>query len=318
MKIVVLDGYSVNPGDMSWDGLKALGDVAVYDRTAPEEVIDRVGDAEVVITNKVALNGATLRALPSLKYVGVLATGYNIIDIATARELGVVVTNIPAYSTESVAQMVFAHLFNIVQRIDVYTAGIKDGEWCRCADFCYMKFPHMELAGKTIGVVGYGNIGSAVGRIAHAMGMDVVTSSSKSADELPDYVRKVGMDELFRCSDVVSLHCPLTPDTRNMVDAARLSMMKPTAIIINTGRGPLIDADALAHALDSGQIYAAGLDDMTTEPPRPDNPLLKARNCFMTPHIAWATIEARRRLMAIAFDNLKGFIEGKVVNNVAV
>ncbi|MEE0978868.1 MAG: D-2-hydroxyacid dehydrogenase [Muribaculaceae bacterium] len=318
MKIVVLDGYSVNPGDMSWDGLKALGDVAVYDRTAPEEVIDRVGDAEVVITNKVALNGATLRALPSLKYVGVLATGYNIIDIATARELGVVVTNIPAYSTESVAQMVFAHLFNIVQRIDVYTAGIKDGEWCRCADFCYMKFPHMELAGKTIGVVGYGNIGSAVGRIAHAMGMDVVTSSSKSADELPDYVRKVGMDELFRCSDVVSLHCPLTPDTRNMVDAARLSMMKPTAIIINTGRGPLIDADALAHALDSGQIYAAGLDVMTTEPPRPDNPLLKARNCFMTPHIAWATIEARRRLMAIAFDNLKGFIEGKVVNNVAV
>ncbi|MDE7153088.1 MAG: D-2-hydroxyacid dehydrogenase [Muribaculaceae bacterium] len=317
MKIVVLDGYSVNPGDMNWDSLAALGDLTVYDRTAPDEVIGRVGDAAVVITNKVPLTGDMLRQMPDLKYVGILATGYNIIDLDVARELGIVVTNIPAYSTDSVAQMVFAHLLNIVQRIDLYTDEIRAGEWCRCADFCFMKFPHMELAGKTIGIVGFGNIGRAVARIAAAFGMKVVTPTSKPASLLPEYVEKVTMQELFRRSDVVSLHCPLTPQTRHLINADTLSQMKSTAILINTGRGPLVDDRALADALNNGIIHAAGLDVLTAEPPGEDNPLLTARNCWFTPHIGWATVEARRRLLDIAVENFRSFLAGTPVNNVA-
>ena len=315
--IVVLDGYSVNPGDMSWKGFENLGNLTVYDRTSPDRIVERAADAQVVITNKVPLKGDVLRALPNLKYVGVLATGYNIIDLDAARELGVVVTNIPAYSTESVAQMVFAHLLNIVQRIDLYTNEIRAGEWCRCADFCYMNFPHIELAGKTMGIVGFGNIGKAVARIAHAFGMNVITPSSKPASELPDYVTKVTMEQLLNLSDVVSLHTPLTPATRNLINASTLAQMKPTAIMINTGRGPLVNDSDLADALNNGVIHAAGLDVLSTEPPREDNPLLTAKNCFLTPHIAWATTEARTRLMEIAVNNLKSYLDGNVINNVA-
>lgn len=315
--IVVLDGYSVNPGDMSWKGFENLGNLTVYDRTSPDRIVERAADAQVVITNKVPLKGDVLRALPNLKYVGVLATGYNIIDLDAARELGVVVTNIPAYSTESVAQMVFAHLLNIVQRIDLYTNEIRAGEWCRCADFCYMNFPHIELAGKTMGIVGFGNIGKAVARIAHAFGMNVITTSSKPASELPDYVTKVTMEQLLNLSDVVSLHTPLTPATRNLINASTLAQMKPTAILINTGRGPLVNDSDLADALNNGVIHAAGLDVLSTEPPREDNPLLTAKNCFLTPHIAWATTEARTRLMEIAVNNLKSYLDGNVINNVA-
>lgn len=317
LKIVVLDGYSVNPGDMSWEGFEKLGEMKVYDRTLPEQVIERVGNAQVVITNKVALTGDMLRSMPNVKYVGVLATGYNIIDIDAARQLGIVVTNIPAYSTESVAQMVFAHLLNIVQRVDFYTNEIRAGEWSRCADFCYMKFPHMELAVKIMGIIGFGNIGSEVAKIANAFGMKVITPSSKPASELPEYVKKVTMDELFSQSDVVSLHCPLTPSTRHIVNADTLAKMKPSAILINTGRGPLVDDAALADALNNNKIYAAGLDVLSTEPPREDNPLLTARNCFLTPHIGWATSEARHRLMDIAVNNLREFLHGHIINNVA-
>ncbi|MDE6266972.1 MAG: D-2-hydroxyacid dehydrogenase [Muribaculaceae bacterium] len=315
-KIVILDGYSVNPGDMSWKDFEKLGDLVIYDRTPVDEIVSRVGDAPIVITNKVPLSGDTLRRLPSLKYVGVLATGYNIIDLDVAKELGMVVTNIPAYSTDSVAQMVFALLLNIVQRVDMYTDEIRAGEWSRCADFCFMRFPHIELAGKVMGIVGFGNIGGAVARIARAFGMDVITSSSKPAEELPDYVRKVSMDDLFRSSDVVSLHVPLTPATRNLVNAGRLALMKTTAILINTARGPLVNEHDLADALNNGKIHAAGLDVLSTEPPREDNPLLTALNCFMTPHIGWATAEARTRLLEIAADNLRSFINGQTVNNV--
>ena len=315
--IVVLDGYSVNPGDMSWKGFENLGNLTVYDRTSPDRIVERAADAQVVITNKVPLKGDVLRALPNLKYVGVLATGYNIIDLDAARELGVVVTNIPAYSTESVAQMVFAHLLNIVQRIDLYTNEIRAGEWCRCADFCYMNFPHIELAGKTMGIVGFGNIGKAVARIAHAFGMNVITTSSKPASELPDYVTKVTMEQLLNLSDVVSLHTPLTPATRNLINASTLAQMKPTSILINPGRGPLVNDSDLADALNNGVIHAAGLDVLSTEPPREDNPLLTAKNCFLTPHIAWATTEARTRLMEIAVNNLKSYLDGNVINNVA-
>ncbi|MDE6081240.1 MAG: D-2-hydroxyacid dehydrogenase [Muribaculaceae bacterium] len=315
--IVVLDGYSVNPGDMSWKGFEELGNLTVYDRTSPDRIVERAADAQVVITNKVPLKRDVLRALPNLKYVGVLATGYNIIDLDAARELGVVVTNIPAYSTESVAQMVFAHLLNIVQRIDLYTNEIRAGEWCRCADFCYMNFPHIELAGKTMGIVGFGNIGKAVARIAHAFGMNVITPSSNPAAELPDYVTKVTMEQLLNLSDVVSLHTPLTPTTRNLINASTLAQMKPTAILINTGRGPLVNDSDLADALNNGVIHAAGLDVLSTEPPREDNPLLTAKNCFLTPHIAWATTEARTRLMEIAVNNLKSYLDGNVINNVA-
>ena len=317
MKITVLDGYGMNPGDMSWSPLEQLGQFTVYDRTAPSEILSRAAGSEALLTNKTVLTAETLRSLPDLKYIGVLATGYNVVDIPAARELGIVVTNIPAYSTDSVAQMVFAHLLAITVRAEHYTAENRRGRWSENPDFCYWDSPLHELAGKTFGIVGLGNIGQAVSRIALAFGMKVKAYTSKSPDSLPAGVSKAGLDELFATSDIVSLHCPLTDSTRHMVDAKRLAGMKPTAILINTGRGPLIDEHALAEALDSGSIHAAGLDVLSTEPPAADNPLLKARNCFITPHLGWATIEARERLMQIAADNLRGFIAGDIRNNVA-
>lgn len=317
MKITILDGYGMNPGDMSWAPLEELGDLTVYDRTAPEQVLERAAGSEALLTNKTVLTAETLRALPQLRYVGVLATGYNVVDIDAARELGIVVTNIPAYSTDSVVQMVFAHLLAITNRVEHYTDENRRGRWSTNPDFCYWDSPLHELSGKTFGIVGLGNIGMAVSRVARAFGMKVKAYTSKRIEDLPDGVSKADLDELFETSDVVSLHCPLTESTRHLVNADRLAQMKPSAILINTGRGPLVDEKALAEALDSGRIHAAGLDVLSSEPPAADNPLLTARNCFITPHLGWATREARERLLSIAADNLRGFITGDVRNNVA-
>lgn len=317
MKIVVLDGYAANPGDLSWDGMKALGECVIYERTAPEQVLERAAGAEVVLTNKVVITAEHIAALPDLKYIGVLATGYNIVDVEAARSRGIVVTNIPAYSTDSVAQMVFAHILNICLQVQHYTEEVRGGRWTSSPDFCFWDTPLMELSGKKLGIVGLGHTGSATARIAIGFGMQVCAYTSKSHFQLIPEIKKMELDELFRECDIVSLHCPLTEQTRGMVNAARLKTMKPTAILINTGRGPLVNEQDLADALNNGTIYAAGVDVLSQEPPRADNPLLHARNCFITPHIAWASGEARQRLMQIAVDNLNGYITGKVVNNVA-
>lgn len=317
MKIVVLDGYAANPGDLSWDGMKALGECVIYERTAPEQVLERAAGAEVVLTNKVVITAEHIAALPDLKYIGVLATGYNIVDVEAARNRGIVVTNIPAYSTDSVAQMVFAHILNICLQVQHYTEEVRGGRWTSSPDFCFWDTPLMELSGKKLGIVGLGHTGSATARIAIGFGMQVCAYTSKSHFQLIPEIKKMELDELFRECDIVSLHCPLNEQTRGMVNAARLKTMKPTAILINTGRGPLVNEQDLADALNNGTIYAAGVDVLSQEPPRADNPLLHARNCFITPHIAWASGEARQRLMQIAVDNLNGYITGKVVNNVA-
>ena len=315
MKIVILDGYTLNPGDLSWEPLKELGEVTVYERTAPKDVYKRAEGAEVVFTNKVVLDEAVLEKLPSLKYIGVLATGYNVVDVEAAARKGIVVTNIPAYSTSSVAQMAFAHILNIVQRVGYYAQEVSNGKWSRQADFSFWDAPLHELDGKKIGIIGFGNTGRATARIAVGFGLDVYAYTSKSAMELPADVHKCpSMDELFRKCDIVSLHCPLTETTRELVDARKLELMKSSAILINTGRGGLVNEQDLADALNSGKIAAAGLDVLSSESPRADNPLLKARNCFITPHQAWATKEARVRLMQLAVNNLKAFLEGKPVN----
>lgn len=317
MKIVVLDGYGLNPGDLSWDELKKLGECTVYDRTSPAEVMERARGAQALLTNKTVLTAENLAGLPELKYIGVLATGYNVVDISEARKRGIVVTNIPAYSTASVAQTVFAHILNITQQVDYYATENRKGRWAGNKDFCYWDFPLIELAGKKIGIVGMGNTGQATARIAQGFGMQVCAYTSKSPDQLPAGTKVMPLDELFRECDIVSLHCPLTESTKELVNARRLATMKPTAILINTGRGPLVNEQDLADALNNRVIYAAGLDVLSSEPPKADNPLLTARYCFITPHIAWATKEARTRLMEIAVNNLKAFEEGKVINNVA-
>lgn len=317
MKIVVLDGYGLNPGDLSWEEMQALGELTVYDRTAPAELAERAAGAEVLITNKTVITAEDMAALPALKYIGVLATGYNVVDVAAAKERGIVVTNIPAYSTASVAQMVFAHLLNITQRVGHYAYANRHGRWANNPDFCFWDTELTELADKKIGIVGLGNTGQATARIASAFGMQVCAYTSKPQTALPEGIKKMELDELFSQCDVVSLHCPLTPETKELANARRLALMKPTAILINTGRGPLVNEQDLADALNRGTIAAAGVDVLSTEPPRYDNPLLTARNCFITPHIAWATREARIRLMDIAVGNLKAYIGGQIINNVA-
>ena len=317
MKIVVLDGYGLNPGDLSWNGMNALGELTVYDRTSPSEMLERSQGAEVLITNKTLITADNMAELPELKYIGVLATGYNVVDIDAAKDRGIVVTNIPAYSTASVAQMVFAHVLNITQRVGYYADENTKGRWTDSVDFCYWDTYLVELDGKKMGIVGYGNIGKATARIALAFGMEVLAYTSKEQKDLPQGVKKVTLDELFVESDVISLHCPLTPDTKELVNAKRLSMMKSSAILINTGRGPLVNEKDLADALNEGRIAGAGLDVLSVEPSVAGNPLLSAKNCFITPHIAWATKEARTRLMDIAVNNLKSYQEGNVINNVA-
>lgn len=317
MKLVVLDGRTVNQGDLSWEAFDCMADCTVYESTACDEIVSRCQDADAVLTNKVPFNKETLEALPKLKYIGVLATGFNIVDVESARSRGVLVTNIPSYSTNSVVQMVFAHLLNISNRVAHYTREIRKGAWNNSPDFCYWNTPLFELAEKTIGIVGLGHIGSAVARVAHDFGMDVIALTSKRQTDLPDYISPVGKEELFRKSDVLTLHCPLNQNTRYMVNKETLSLMKPTAILINTGRGPLIDEQAVADALNGDRLFAAGVDVLSTEPPRADNPLLTAKNCSITPHIAWATKEARIRLIDIAANNLKAFMDGCPINVVS-
>ena len=314
MKIVILDGYTANPGDLSWKELEKMGSLTIYERTRPEETVARAADADIVLTNKVIISREVIAQLPCLKYIGVLATGYNVVDIQAAHERGIVVTNVPAYSTESVAQMVFAHLLNATNRTDHYATQNRELRWTENQDFCYWDFPHMELAEKTFGIVGLGNIGQRVAEIALAFGMKVKAVTSKPAVALPTGIGKADLEELLATSDVVSLHCPLTNRTRHMINPQTLQLMKPSAILINTGRGPLVDDQAVATALAEGRLSAFCADVLTEEPPKADNPLLKQSNAFITPHIAWATNEARTRLLQVAISNVKAFLDGKPQN----
>lgn len=315
MKICILDGYSLNPGDLDWSPVERLGDVTFFDRTPADKIVERAADADIVLTNKVPFSADTLRQLPRLRFICVLATGYNIIDTEAAARQGVVVANIPAYSTMSVAQMAFAHILNITNHVASYAREVADGKWTNCPDFCFWDSALTELAGKTMGIVGLGNTGMATARIAVAMGMKVVAMTSKSADTLPEGITPAPLDDVLASADVVSLHCPLTPSTRHLINAASIAKMKPSAILINTGRGPLVDEQAVADALNGGRLAAFGADVLSQEPPRGDNPLLSARNCFLTPHIAWATLEARTRLMSTATENVRQFIVGEPVAN---
>lgn len=315
MKICILDGYSLNPGDLDWSPVERLGDVTLFDRTPADKIVERAADADIVLTNKVPFSADTLRQLPRLRFICVLATGYNIIDTEAAARQGVVVANIPAYSTMSVAQMAFAHILNITNHVTSYAREVADGKWTNCPDFCFWDSALTELAGKTMGIVGLGNTGMATARIAVAMGMKVVAMTSKSADTLPEGITPAPLDDVLASADVVSLHCPLTPSTRHLINAASIAKMKPSAILINTGRGPLVDEQAVADALNGGRLAAFGADVLSQEPPHGDNPLLSARNCFLTPHIAWATLEARTRLMSTATENVRQFIAGEPVVN---
>lgn len=317
LKIVVLDGYTLNPGDLSWKDLEALGTVKIYDRTHPGEVVERATGAQIVLTNKTVLDGEALSQLPDLKYIGVLATGYNVVNLEAARRQGITVTNIPAYSTDSVAQMVFAHLLNITQRVGHYAEEVASGHWTKQADFSYWNTPLVELAGKTLGVIGLGHTGMATARIALAFGMQVLAYTSKSAAELPAGIRKAdSLEQVFSDSNVVSLHCPLTETTKNLVNMERLKLMKREAVLINTGRGGLVNETDLAEALEKGLLAAAGVDVLSSEPPVPGHPLVGVKNCFITPHIAWATLEARQRLMGQAVRNIEAFLSGQPINTV--
>ena len=314
MKIVVLDGYGVNPGDLSWETLEALGDVEVYPRTAPEDVIDRCFNAEIILTNKVVINKQILVSLPRLKYIGVLATGYNVVDVDTASDLDIIVTNIPAYSTDSVVQMTFAHILTMTNRVEHYTQQNRNGRWSYNPDFVYWYTPLIELAGKTMGIVGLGNIGMKVAQLARCFGMEVYAFTSKASSLLPEGIQKTTFEGLLSVSDILSLHCPLNRSTREMINASSLAKMKEGALLINTGRGPLVNEADVAEALRSGHLGGYGADVMCQEPPAEDNPLFSAPNAYITPHIAWATFEARKRLIAIAVGNVKAFIDGNPVN----
>ncbi len=314
MKIVVLDGYTLNPGDLSWEGLEKLGELKVYDRTPIDKIVERIGDAEIVFTNKVPITRETLEKT-NIKYIGVLATGYNIVDVGAAKEKGIPVTNIPTYGTDSVAQMVFAHLLEICHHVAAHSEAVKAGEWTNNDDWCFWKHPLIELADKTMGVIGHGRIGQAVGRIAQAFGMKVLANDKYQNKDLEsDTLKYVELDELLANSDIISLHCPLFDDNKGIINKNTIAKMKDNVIIINTSRGPLIVEEDLAEALNSGKVYSAGLDVVSTEPIKADNPLLKAKNIFITPHIAWAPKESRQRLMDIAVDSLKAFIKGQPVN----
>ena len=314
MKIVILDGICVNPGDLSWEDMSKLGELTIYERTAPQQVVERCVGAEAVITNKVMITDEVMAALPQLKYVGILATGYNVVDIDAAHRRGITVTNIPAYSTDSVAQMTFAHILNITNRVEHYAMEVREGKWSAHPDFCYWNTPLPELAGKTLGIVGLGNTGMRVACIAHAFGMDVFAMTSKNAAGLPEGIQKTTLQGLLATSDILSLHCPLNDETFHLINAQTIAMMKRGAILINTGRGPLVDEEAVAKALDEGQLMAYGADVMAQEPPQKNHPLFSHPHAFLTPHIAWATREARERLMVIAANNLKAFAEGEQLN----
>ena len=320
MKITILEGYTTNPGDLSWEELNELGDLEVYDRTSltnEKEVIDRIGNAEIVLTNKTPITKAVLEACSSLKYIGVLATGYNVVDVKAAQEKDIVVTNIPNYSTQSVAQMTFALLLEICQQVGYHNQAVKEGKWEEHPDWTFYDYPLIELAGKTMGIIGFGSIGQATAKIAKAMGMEVLAYNRSQNEEGKKLATYVSLDELLEKSDVLSLHIPLVKDTEDLINQETISKMKDDVILLNTSRGGLVDEEAVAEALNSGKIYAAGVDVVSTESIESTNPLLKAQNVFITPHIAWATKESRARLIAIAVDNVKQFLNGKSKNIVS-
>ena len=314
MRIVVLDGFTLNPGDLSWDELKALGPAQIYERLSPEEIVPRASEAEIVLTNKALITREHIDHLPRLRYIGVTATGFNIVDTAAARGHGILVTNVPAYGTRSVAQMTIALLLELALHVGHHAQTVRDGRWTRSPDFCYWDYPLMELDGLAMGIVGFGRIGRAVGDLALAFGMKVLAHSRTVPAQAPPHVEFLDLETLFRRSDVISLHCPLTAETKHLVNAERLSWMKPTAFLLNTSRGPLVDEPALAKALNSDRIAGAGLDVLAQEPPPADNPLPRAKNCLITPHIAWATRAARSRLMQVAVANVRAFLQGKPQN----
>ena len=314
MNIVVLDGYTLNPGDLSWDALQQLGSCIIHDRTPPEQVVERARNAEVVLTNKALLPRDAIAALPKLKYIGVLATGYNVVDITAAKDRGIPVANIPDYGTHSVAQFTFALLLELAHHVGHHAQTVRDGRWVRSADFCYWDSPLIELHGLTFGVIGFGKIGRATAKLADAFGMKVLVHNRSRPTDLPAHYEFVSLDELLTRSDVVSLHCPLTPENKHFINAERLARMKPTAFLLNTSRGPLLDEAAVANALNSGKIAGAAVDVVSVEPPKTDNPLFTAKNCLVTPHIAWATRAARARLMDVAVENIRAFIAGQARN----
>ena len=317
MKIVILDGYTENPGDLSWEGFEKIGELTVYDRTPVSdegEIIRRIGDAEIVLLNKTKITRKVIESSPNMKYLGILATGYNNVDGAAARERGIPFTNIPTYGTAAVGQFAIAMLLEICHRIGHHDRAVKEGRWENCPDFCFWDYPLMELAGKTFGIIGLGRIGKAAARIAGALGMEVIAHDIAQNEEGAQLARYVSRDELYARSDVVSLHCPLFPETEGTINKESIAKMKDGVIIINTARGPLVAEQDLADALNSGKVYAAGTDVVSVEPIKGDNPLLKAKNCYITPHIAWAARESRSRLMDIAVDNLKAFLAGNPVN----
>jgi glycerate dehydrogenase len=324
MKIVVLDGYTLNPGDLTWDDLKSLGPCEIYERTPPEQIPGRAAEATILLTNKTEITREHIQSLPKLKYIGILATGTNIVDLAAARERGIVISNVPAYGTSSVAQTTVALLLELAQHAGLHSEGVQEGRWTSSADWCYWERPLVELNGLTMGIIGLGRIGTAVARIASSLGMNVIavagrTSSQHraggpSSPELGPPIKHVDLETVFRQSDVLTLHCPLTPETKHLVNAQRLSWMKPSVFLLNTSRGQLVDEDALAVALNSGKLAGAGLDVLSVEPPPASNPLLRARNCIITPHLAWATKAARSRLMQAAVENVRAFLNGKAQN----
>jgi len=314
MRIIVLDGHTLNPGDLSWDAFASLGELTVHERTPEAEIIPRAAGAGILLTNKTPLSAATIGQLPALRYIGVLATGYNVVDTDAAAARGIPVTNVPEYGTASVVQLVFAHLLNLCNHVAEHGSSVRAGAWSRSRDFCFWEHPLIELSGRTLGIVGAGRIGLAVARVAEAFGMRVLVSGRPGGNKGSDGFARTDLETLFRESDVVSLHCPLTDETRGLVNRERLGRMKPGAFLINTGRGPLVVEADLAAALNEGVVAGAGLDVLSTEPPPADNPLLSARNCCVTPHIAWATLDARRRLMQTASENLRGFLDGNRIH----
>ena len=314
MKIVILDGYTENPGDLSWEELGKLGDLTVYDRTPESEIISRIGDAEIVITNKTPLTRATLDACPNIRYIAVLATGYNVVDIAAAKEKGIPVSNVPTYGTASVGQFAIAMLLEICHHVAHHSQTVYEGKWNVCADWCYWDYPLIELDGKTMGIIGFGRIGQTTGKIARAMGMKVLAYDSFPSESGKAIAEYVDLDTLLASSDVVALHCPLFPETQGIINKQTIAKMKDGVILLNNSRGPLIVEQDLADALNSGKIYAAGLDVVSTEPIRNDNPLLKAKNCIITPHISWAPKESRQRIMDCTVSNVQAFQAGEPVN----
>jgi len=314
MKIVILDGYTENPGDLSWAELEKLGEVTVYDRTPAEEIVSRIGDAEIVITNKTPISRETMDACPNMKYIAVLATGYNVIDTAAAKEKGIPVSNVPTYGTAAVGQFAIAMLLEICHHVAHHSRTVYEGKWNACADWCYWDYPLIELDGKTMGIIGFGRIGQTTGRIAKAMGMKVLAYSRSVREEGKDIAEYVSLERLLAESDVIALHCPLFPETEKIINAGTISKMRDGVMIINNSRGQLIDEQALADALNSGKVAAAGLDVVSTEPIRGDNPLLTAKNCLITPHISWAPKEARQRIMDCSEKNLRAYLDGSPVN----